>query len=321
MACVDGDGDGFGIGCSRGNDCDDGNAAVTNGCYICAHDQPGCPCTSEGARAGCGKVTARVGDQTTCGYGSTVCAGGKWGECVLDGTSRSFTSTRSGLGLAPPTACLDNVCDPYCKQYPDTPDNSLTTHTGIIGTDAGLTLDKVDGSVGVMPNGPMPDRIKEQLVDAGLYPDVAPDAIIYRELPPGATAQDDVTGTATIRSADVYFMNYTTGDNGSAASSLWFNMDVGGNVWDQVRTSVPDAWIGVGRYEQYDRFGWNGTGHPTIAYQHVTSMTNDRDLQTNGLDWIYDRFYDTGKAAPMPWIDALFAMSTTAGLRGPAGGY
>ncbi len=54
MGCVDRDGDGYGLGCSLGNDCDDANAAVTNQCYICAHDEPGCPCTTEGAHAGCG---------------------------------------------------------------------------------------------------------------------------------------------------------------------------------------------------------------------------------------------------------------------------
>jgi hypothetical protein len=321
MTCIDRDGDGFGFNCSRGIDCDDNNAAITNQCYICAHDEPGCPCTTEGARASCGKVTARVGDQTTCGYGSTVCAGGMWGECVLDGTTRSFTSARKGLGLAPPTACLGNVCDPYCKQYPDTPDESLTTHTGIIGTEAGLTVDTFDAGVVYQPNGPMPDRIKTQLVDAGLYPDAAPDAIIYHELPPTVTAQDDVTGTATIKAADVYFMNYTSGDDGVAASNLWFYMDVSANVFEQVRAGLPDAWIGLGRYEQYDKFGWNWTGHPTIAYQHVTTITNDPDKQTNGLDWIHNRFYDTGKAGTLSWIDALFAMSTTAGLRGSFGGY
>jgi hypothetical protein len=321
VACVDRDGDGYGFGCALGMDCDDTNAAVTSQCYVCAHDQPGCPCTTEGARTGCGKVTARVGDQTTCGYGSAVCAGGKWGECVLDGTTRSFTSSRGGLGLAPPTACAGNVCDPYCKQYPDTPDETLT-RPGIIGTDAGLTLDKVDGSSGgVMPNGPMPDRIKTQLVDAGLYPDAAPDAIIYHELPPAATAENDVNGTATIRSADVYFMNYTTGDGSAAASNLWFSMDAPGYVLDRVRASIADSWFGYGRYEQYDRFGWNATGHPTIAYQHVQSMTRDPSKISTAVDWIDGQFWDTGIVAPTSWIDALFASSTTAGLRGPAGGY
>jgi hypothetical protein len=324
--CVDHDGDGYGFNCALGIDCDDSNATITNQCYVCTHDQPGCPCMNDGARASCGKVTARIGDQTTCGYGSTVCTGGKWGDCVLDGTSRSFTSTRRGLGLAPPTSCPTNICDPYCKQYPDTPDDSLTTPTGLVGTDAGLTVAAIDATdVVYQANGPVPDRIAAQLLDAGLYPDAAPDAIIYHELPPMVTAQDNVTGTTTIKAADVYFMNFNTGDDGAAASNLWFYMDVAGNVFDQVEANLPDAWIGMGRYELYDRSGWNwtqsGVAHPTIAYQHVTSITNDPAKQTNGLDWIHNKFSNVGKVGPMSWIDALFAMSTTAGLRGSFGGY
>jgi hypothetical protein len=322
MTCIDRDGDGYGFNCPLGQDCDDSNAAITNQCYVCAHDEPGCPCTTEGARASCGKVTARVGDQTTCGYGSTVCTGGKWGDCALDGTSRSFTSSRNGLGLAPPTACLGNVCDPYCKQYPDTPDDSLTTHTGIIGTDAGLTVDKIDGSTGVyQANGPVPDRIQAQLADAGLYPDAAPDAIIYHELPPTVTAADDVTGTASIKSADVYFMNYTTGLDGIFSNAVWYSLNTPGNVFDQVRANLPDPWLGVGRYEQYDKFGWNWSGHPTIAYHHVLTMSPDPLAARNGIDWVHNQFYNAGMVGPMSWIDALYAMSTTGGLHGSFGGY
>ena len=321
IGCVDRDGDGYGLGCALGNDCDDTSAVVTNQCYVCAHDEPGCPCTTEGARASCGKITAQIGDQTTCGYGESVCSNGKWGDCVLDGRStRSFSSSRSALGLAPPTACTENICDPYCKQYPDTPDNSFTTHTGIIGTDAGLTVEQVDGNVAINSDGPMPDRIKAQLTDAGLYPDAAPDAIVYHEISPGATAADTVTATATVRSLDVYLMDLTTAKVG-AEEQLWFDMDEPGNVMDQIRAAVPDTFFGLGRYEQYDSSAWNTSGHPTVAYEHVQSMTNNPSQIVDALDWIHSTVWNTGTAAPTSWVDALFASATTGGLRGAGGGF
>jgi hypothetical protein len=316
MTCTDHDGDGYGLGCALGNDCNDTNAAITNECYVCAHDQPGCPCTSDGAQTGCGKVTARIGDQTTCGYGVSVCSSGKWGECVLDGQStRSFTSSRGSLGLAPSTPCNGNVCDPYCKQYPDTPDETLTTHTGIVGTDGGVTLERVDGSW-VTSDGGMPNSIKTQLVEAGLYPDAPPDAIVYHELAPPTTAQDDVAATMNVKSLDVYFMNYSAGDATPAHRALWYDLDSPGSVIEQVRRAVKDSWFGIGRYEQYDHSAWKGDSYHTVVYDHVQSMTPDLAKVTEAINWVDGHFHDVNSVAPQSWVDALFATATTGGLRG-----
>jgi len=144
--CIDQDGDGFGQHCGRGPDCDDTRATVTNECFVCMHDAPGCQCAAEGARQSCGKVSAQVGKQTTCVSGQMVCASGTWGECIPDGkATETIATARHVLGIGRATPCTGNPCDPYCRQYADTPDETLSTSGGLLGTDAGLTLAPGDG--------------------------------------------------------------------------------------------------------------------------------------------------------------------------------
>jgi hypothetical protein len=314
-ACADRDGDGYGVGCPLGNECDDGNASGTNQCYVCQHDEPGCPCASEGARASCGLVTARIGNQTTCGYGASICKAGKWGACTLDGkTTQSFTPSRAALGLAPLTVCSANPCDPYCRQFADTPDNTLS-EGNLVGTDAGLTVGYVDGGgPPLLPNGPMPDRIKTALTDAGLYPDAQPDAIVYHELAPPTTAQDTVTTAAQIKAIDLYFLEPTSGGVRDETTAIQTAATGAGGIVDQVRTTVPDTWFGAGHFEQYDQWPWNDVGVATAVYEHVFSMTNDTTALGAGLTWITDHVI-SGPARPDSWIEALFATSTTGGLR------
>lgn len=44
--CIDMDGDGFGVDCPAGADCDDADISVTNQCRVCVDSpmQAGCPC-------------------------------------------------------------------------------------------------------------------------------------------------------------------------------------------------------------------------------------------------------------------------------------
>jgi hypothetical protein len=149
--CVDQDGDGFGPNCARGPDCDDARATITSECFACMHDAPRCPCAEDGVRKSCGKVTARIGMQTTCASGEMLCAGGRWGECWPDGKAiETITTARHGLGIGRATPCTGNPCDPYCRQYADTPDETLSNGTGLIGTDSGLTL--APGDAGGQPS-------------------------------------------------------------------------------------------------------------------------------------------------------------------------
>ena len=80
--CVDNDGDGYGVNCPRGPDCDDTDPNVTIQCLQCHDGVHGCPCTSKGASAECGKLTTRNGDYLTCQMGYSTCDGTAWGTCV-----------------------------------------------------------------------------------------------------------------------------------------------------------------------------------------------------------------------------------------------
>jgi len=144
-ACVDRDGDGFGPNCWRGPDCDDSLSTVTNECFLCAREAPGCKCTEEGREESCGRVTAQIGKQTTCSSGKMICRGATWGACVPDGkATETISIPLHSLGIGRATPCTANPCDPYCRQYADTPDETLSTSGGLVGTDAGLTLERGD---------------------------------------------------------------------------------------------------------------------------------------------------------------------------------
>lgn len=149
VECEDEDGDGFGKGCLKGPDCDDGDERVTDDCYRCAHDgTPGCACDTPDALAECGQVLSRVGDQITCGYGVSTCSEGVWGPCIINNSAPlSSGGLDGGVGNIPqaiggpsPT-CVANPCDPYCQAFDnDTPDG--ITGDNIVSTDAGITLNE-----------------------------------------------------------------------------------------------------------------------------------------------------------------------------------
>ncbi|HKQ67930.1 MAG TPA: hypothetical protein VJT73_01260 [Polyangiaceae bacterium] len=322
--CIDHDGDGFGLNCAAGNDCDDENAALTNACYICAHDTPGCPCTTEAAQLDCGKVTAKLGGQTTCAYGVSVCSGGKWGECIPDGkTVRSFHSSRGTLGLANATACSANDCDPYCKQFPDTPDGTLSK-PGLVGSpEAGLTLAAQDGGAprAPLPNGPMPDDIRAALVDGGLANDAQP--AIYHELPPAAEATDSVTGTTTGSKIDVYYLWGSTGSVPAAANKM--SEEVAGtppegvpNAISQVQAVLPDTQFGAGHYGQYDQAPYKDVSGPTSVYEHIRSMTPLVGPIDSAFDWATEHDYES-TPYPHSWAPALYGLSTVAGMPAASG--
>jgi N-acetylneuraminic acid mutarotase len=89
------------------------------------HEQPGCPCDTEGAYLQCGKVVAELHDQLVCGNGVSACTLGTWSECTLNNSDlstvplpRASRLDLQSLGTASP--CASNPCDPYCVTFTDT---------------------------------------------------------------------------------------------------------------------------------------------------------------------------------------------------------
>jgi hypothetical protein len=319
--CVDQDGDGFGVNCARGPDCDDTRTTVTNECFACMSAAPGCKCSAEGTRRSCGKVKARVGTQITCISGEMACASGIWGECIPDGKMvETVSSARHALGIVGATPCTGNPCDPYCRQYADTPDETLSTSGGLLGTDAGLTIATSDGGGRpIAPDGPMPETIRGTLAEGGLLPKPDAGPVIYHELSPSTSASDTVVAPTDNKTVDVYFLDSTSGQLTPAIAELENALRARGGVIDRVRSAIPDAWFGVGRYEQYDWYPWNQDDQSAVVYEHVLSMTADATAPSSALAWTQSQFFDSGYTAPRSWIDALFATATTAGLAGRSG--
>ncbi|HTV21819.1 MAG TPA: choice-of-anchor L domain-containing protein [Polyangiaceae bacterium] len=159
--CTDADEDGYGVGCRLGSDCDDNDPNVTVECLCDGQKSPGCSCDEAGAQAGCGTVYSRVGDTVVCGQGVTSCDGEEWGECIINNAvtlnASNDKSNLRTLALGTASACATNPCDPACRSFTDTPDNTvpLTNSTGVVATTSGVTLQSGEAiSVpGVTSNG------------------------------------------------------------------------------------------------------------------------------------------------------------------------
>ena len=137
-ACMDEDGDGFGIGCGNGADCNDDDPNVTAECYGCTRNATGCACGTDGARVLCGELRTSASGGSSCFMGEKVCSGGVWSACK---ESTGETPPMKTMGLGSAVSCDDNPCDPYCQNFPDLPDVTMTDiDAGIIATDAGLQL-------------------------------------------------------------------------------------------------------------------------------------------------------------------------------------
>ncbi|MEY3012760.1 MAG: hypothetical protein RIT45_1495 [Pseudomonadota bacterium] len=80
--CIDKDGDGTGVGCPKGPDCDDANPNFAETCPDCAvAPTTGCACTTDGATLACGALPAGTAGVGTCKLGQRTCFGGYWGVC------------------------------------------------------------------------------------------------------------------------------------------------------------------------------------------------------------------------------------------------
>jgi hypothetical protein len=90
--CVDRDGDGYGIGCTLGVDCDDNDPTITTECRDGGADAGGsggcagaggcgAPACTDGETASC-KLYIDAGAFTRCFDGERTCENGEWGPCI-----------------------------------------------------------------------------------------------------------------------------------------------------------------------------------------------------------------------------------------------
>lgn len=118
-----------------------GRAPITD---ACATPDEGCPCPADAASVKCGELLSREGDTITCREGVRACADGKWGACVGDDTTKTYSPAPAApgtetQGLAPMSVGCMNKCDPYCQKLADTPDD-LVVGADLVADPTGLTL-------------------------------------------------------------------------------------------------------------------------------------------------------------------------------------
>ncbi|MBI2898408.1 MAG: hypothetical protein HYY06_32960 [Deltaproteobacteria bacterium] len=128
LGCVDHDGDGYGLGCEPGADCDEGDGVVHDGCAMtCAFPHAGCGGCDPGAAVDCHILPdgARqcVSGRLTCGDD------GVFGECELDQADLPEGAHEYSIIQGDPVTCGN--CDPGCWGAEDvfddddlTPENS-----------------------------------------------------------------------------------------------------------------------------------------------------------------------------------------------------
>lgn len=123
-----------------GGDPDHGDGSTD----FCATPNEGCPCTTAGEVADCGKVTSVFGQYVTCSEGTRTCNGTTWGECVGEYVTQKAIPSAQFAALGTPTSCSDDPCSPYCNVQQDTP-GGFDAGPGFSNGDGGLTLGEPTG--------------------------------------------------------------------------------------------------------------------------------------------------------------------------------
>jgi hypothetical protein len=83
----------------------------------------------EGTRRSCSVELERHGDVVSCYQGTQVCSSGRFGECTegtvgslsLSAVQQAESAALQFLAFSPAVNCTDNPCNPYCRQFVESP--------------------------------------------------------------------------------------------------------------------------------------------------------------------------------------------------------
>jgi hypothetical protein len=274
--CTDGDGDGFGPGCAAGLDCDDADPASTNECRNCATPDTGCACDGSVPEQTCYLDPVDVDGVAMCHSGTRFCRDGAWTSC-LQLERFPLPGNRSGASSAAlvtgPVPC--NLCNPSCFSTTDTPgpgDDTLYG-TGVVygSSPAGITLGSSTPMTTLTDSDG--DGVPDLYDSADFDPAITGfEGGIFRLLPFGSTALAPLLLNVQVRTADIYFLMDTTGSMGGEISNLKSSLNT--TVIPAIRTSIPDAWFGVGRHDDYPINPYGDLGSGDIVFANVLDITD-----------------------------------------------
>ena len=262
-----------------------------------------------------------------CTSGARSCVDGEWTACnfiheyEIVGQSTSLVTG--------PTRC--NPCDPACAVSRDTP-----TTADLPGRSEDVEYEPSAGGIRLAGGGttmPMlPDSdgdgipdVADDCVGPGAFPDASGgcygDTFFFHELPYGGPAEiDPLDINVQVRTADVYFLMDTTGSMGGEISNLQSGLTsgsyisgCGGGIIGAIRCTIPDAWFGVGFFDDYpiSPFGSAGSGDQVYRNrQNITASVSAAQTAVNGLSRHY------GADGPESHTQALWAVATGGGLGG-----
>jgi hypothetical protein len=292
---------------------------------VCARPDEGCPCDPGATPVECYGEPTREGGTTMCHRGVRYCRDGAWTACE---TIETYELERTWAALVTgPSEC--NPCNPDCaiaRDYPDDGDLNAGNSIDVVYDPAagGITLEE---DPPVLMTGPdsdgdgVPDSADECPGTGWRAPcdgDASDDGF-YHTLPYGGAAEiDPLSFAVQVRTADVYFLMDTTFSMDGEIANLRTDLTSGtfltgcsGGIIGAIRCTIPDAWFGVGGYDDYpvDPYGSASAGdRPYYHLQDIASSAAAAQTAVNSLT-VHD-----GVDLPESQSQALYAVATGAGL-------
>ncbi len=278
------------------------------------------------------------GGDVVCGVGTQYCRGGVWSACE---SIEYYSIPGAAALISDPSEC--SPCNPDCT------DASVDFDDGDLNDDNSdnVDYDPTEDGIRLPPHATGGPANTDSDMDG--IPDIAdncprvpglPELFgcpagsgnpgIFHELPFGgpATPPDPCEIDVQVTTADVYSLMDTTGSMGGEIANLRSGMTsgtlipgCGGGIIGAIGCTIPDAWFGVGRYDDYPYCsgGWGGTCYGSsgdVVYQHLVDIGNSSaasQAAVNGLS------ANGGADGPESLSQAMWAIATGGSLGGYLG--
>lgn len=317
VACVE-EPEGDGPRPEYGDTNEDQQALIDVSCF---DEEPGCGCAPESPPIDC-TVTETRGDVVLCEAGASYCVGGVWSECE---TVASWEMPRPKV-ITAPGAC--SPCNPDCFVTDDEPDQAdiTTPPPGITSNNVQFTLGPPRG-IRPIPNMSMsmggvdtdmdgvPDSADSCPAVVGMTrffgcPSGVGTGGFFHVLPPGASAVDPLTFNVQLREADVYILVDRTGSMGGEIDNLRTGLAA---MMANIRTTIPDTWFGVGRFDDVPDGNYGTTSSNTNRmYYNLLDLTSSLSAAQTAVNTLAT--IPSGGDWPEANSQALYSMASGLGL-------